>query len=747
MSSRLHGAALAAALSVAAWCAACGGSSSKQALDNGPDGGTGRDASADSTVATFSDAAESLTIQPQNMVLQVTAPGATVQFTAMLGSAPAEGVTWSITSGPAVGVLDPMSGLFTASGAVGGTVNVVAQMGTLQGQTQLTVVLGLQDNQGNLTMAQQQQLLAGADGGADAGGADPAFRWLYPYDQTVFPRGLLPPTLQFAGILPDAVYVHVSFGSLDYKGFFGPSSPGQVTFTPAIWAADTLSAAATDDVQVQITKLSGGQVSGPITETWFIAQGTLKGTVYYESRDAFNGGATMRIRPGAPQADVLLGDCTVCHYVSANGSTIVAYANPASGPAFSASYDLTKNAAVIYQEQSEKFAFGALSADGSLLMSMASPGVPAQVANPASGPNNWVPNVPGFSGGPYPALLYDPKTGAHITAPTWENAVQYALMTTFSPDGKLIAFNHYDTGMGHTLGMMNLDATQSPPLFSGLLDFAMDPQHYLGWPTFTPDDEWVVYATDTNGDYGTWGQCMPSSYCTSPVTSLPSAKGDLGIAHLGSKTTASLDNLNGVMNGQYYLPFGETAEGHMNYLPTILPVAVGGYYWVVFTSRREYGNTINTADPYYTDGAGAAGTPEMPEEPWRKKLWVAALDIDTPEHPSLSAHDISHPAFYLPGQDLLPGNYRGFWALDPCQQAGVSCSSGDECCTGFCRPGTATTDGGLDAGPASDAGPGTGFVCVPPQGCANEYEKCATAADCCQAGSLCINGFCAQPAQ
>ena len=41
-----------------------------------------------------------------------------------------------------------------------------------------------------------------------------------------------------------------------------------------------------------------------------------------------------------------------------------------------------------------------------------------------------------------------------------------------------------------------------------------------------------------------------------------------------------------------YLPYGEAEEGHLNYEPTLLPVAVGGYYWVVFTSRRAFGNTI-----------------------------------------------------------------------------------------------------------------------------------------------------------
>ena len=48
------------------------------------------------------------------------------------------------------------------------------------------------------------------------------------------------------------------------------------------------------------------------------------------------------------------------------------------------------------------------------------------------------------------------------------------------------------------------------------------------------------------------------------------------------------------------------SEAHLNYEPTILPVAVGGYYWVVFTSLREYGNTIT--DPIAMTAAGASLT-------------------------------------------------------------------------------------------------------------------------------------------
>ena len=47
--------------------------------------------------------------------------------------------------------------------------------------------------------------------------------------------------------------------------------------------------------------------------------------------------------------------------------------------------------------------------------------------------------------------------------------------------------------------------------------------------------------------------------------------------------------------------------------------------------------------------------------------------------------DASHPAFYLPAQELLAGNPRGFWVLDPCEPDGSSCMTGDQCCNGYCE--------------------------------------------------------------
>ena len=111
------------------------------------------------------------------------------------------------------------------------------------------------------------------------------------------------------------------------------------------------------------------------------------------------------------------------------------------------------------------------------------------------------------------------------------------------------------------------------------------------------------------------------------------------------------------------------------------PIASGGYAWVVFTSRRMYGN-VATIPPFCSDPRGV----DLIKNITPKKLWVAAVDLN-----QAPGTDASHPAFYLPAQELLAGNARGFWVLDPCQADGTTCTTGDQCCNGYCE---ADGDGG-----------------------------------------------------
>ena len=159
-------------------------------------------------------------------------------------------------------------------------------------------------------------------------------------------------------------------------------------------------------------------------------------------------------------------------------------------------------------------------------------------------------------------------------------------------------------------------------------------------------------------------------------------------------TEYRLENANG---DNYDLPAGDRDRGY-NYEPTFAPANAGGYFWVVFTSRRTYGNRLT----------GAANQV--------KQLWMVAID-QFPE----PGEDPSHPAIWLPGQDPSTLNMRGYWALDPCIQQGQMCMEDEDCCNGE---------------PCEDG------LCGGPSECADNGELCNGDADCCDPDAQCVGGIC-----
>jgi hypothetical protein len=169
-------------------------------------------------------------------------------------------------------------------------------------------------------------------------------------------------------------------------------------------------------------------------------------------------------------------------------------------------------------------------------------------------------------------------------------------------------------------------------------------------------------------------------------------------------------------NGASYLPFPGRDE-HLNFYPTGSPVAAGGYFWVFFTSRRQYGNVM-------VDTTNGNAVPDPVFHAETKKIWATAVTIDAME--GACSGDPSHPALLLPGQELVSGNIRAFAALAPCTQMGGSCQSGVDCCGGYCTNGK----------------------CGPPPKCSAIDDKCTSDTDCCaQTPALrCIGGYCTNPA-
>jgi hypothetical protein len=474
----------------------------------------------------------------------------------------------------------------------------------------------VQGNAGSVTPQQQMQLRQGAAG-------DPGtFAWLYPYDKTVFPRGLVSPSLQFDGGPIDAAYVHVSFPGFDYQGFFGASEPARIQLPQDVWTALTSSARGTDDVKVEVTKLRDGVVTGPITRSWTIASGSMRGTIYYDA-NRNSTSSVMRLRPGESSSQVLVPDGT-CTAVSGDGSTLIAI----FGDGFH-SYDLRAAAMLMAATNDGNPNCGSLSAMGELAM---------------------------FFLAPVGSALRDAKTGANLPANGWTES---ATGGAFAPDGTRIAFSKS--------GSINLmDFSLATKTFSNprLLGVAGDTVANVA---FMPDSRSVLYGAPTGGK--------------------------VSRANVDTGQAAELTNAYG----------GSDRESGSDGWVTALPVAVGGYFWVAFTSSRPYGNTEHNA--------------------LDSTLWISALNLDATDA------DSSHPAFYLDGQDADSVNRFASWALDPCKSDGSTCSSGEQCCGGYCRE--------VDGAPQCLATPPTDASC------ALEYEKCSKADDCCDSHHACINNFCA----
>lgn len=718
-----------------AWAAACGASEDSRFKDGqrnsgdpGSSGGfdTGGSSGTSSSGAT---APSTLKIDPPSVVVTATGgigalTGGTT-FKALLDDSPNPvAAKWTIDDA-GIGTIDG-AGNFKV-GLFAGKTTVRAQVGNLQATAEVIVDVKIEEDLTSLTPAEKTALRTG-------GTADPAFKWLYPYDRTVFPRGLPSPRLQLSGAAPTAFYVRAKSQHVEYEGFYpgGTGGAARVTLAQDLWRVLTQSAKAGDPITVQVSKLAGAAVTGPIAETWHVAQGSLKGTVFYNSYNSSlagtqtgSSGAVMRVKPGSP-VEVLIGTttvngtqagCVVCHSVSAQGTRLVAGVDWSDdNPIDSASFGISATGAATQEYTSPEgrlLPFGALSPDSKYLV--------------GSGVSTSGPNLRGLAGD-FPSKLYDAATGAVISDAYFGGATKrYALTPAFSPGGKLLAFTDKAANDdGRVLGLLSFDASVNPPAFSNYQTLVTSPNKIVAWPTFTADGKAVVFH---EGDHFDTGQHADGD-------TLGPRYADLKWVDVATKTVAALDALNGFRKNaggvlETYLPYGEAEDAHLNYEPTILPVAVGGYYWVVFTSRRSFGNTIYSGpNSLRSVGDRAFDNGNAIGRGYRKKLWIAAIDIN-----GAPGTDISHPAFYLEGQEGEAGNMRGFWALDPCKSDNSSCESGDDCCGGFCRQ--------------VDQGGTLVEMCVlPPSGCSNDSEKCAVDADCCNAptGTKCIGGFCNQPA-
>jgi hypothetical protein len=484
------------------------------------------------------------------------------------------------------------TGLVTAGGQYGGQLKVQADFDFKTAEATIDVFLKVDVVPPEVTEP-EKMLLDGAMG------QDPAAVLAYPYDRTLFPKGLQPPEMMWNGGAPGDKYLIRYSGQFVDAKFYGLAEPpSRYQVAKNTWAQIAESSSGLP-LNVQVHRLPAGQPAATVVanHTWTIASQPLIGSVYYWANSL---GRVLRINPGAdaPEDFLLAGGqngCSTCHAASANGSKLIL-----GGDIDVSTWDLVSNTPVFTNTAIGKpirsWAMAAISPDGTVVI------------------ENAELNLPGPPGG-LPGM-YDAITGAKLMG-TGVDDLQMN-MPTFSSDGTKIAFVDHAT---LALTVMDYDADArfaSNPV--KLVDAGADPNtNGIIFPSLTPDGKWIVYH---RGAY----------------PALLDTRNGLADLYLASVEQPGLEIRLGAANGDDYPFVAGDRDRHFSYEPTFAPKGSGGYFWVVFTSRRTYGNRL-TADKNNV-----------------KQLWVFGIDANPQP-----GQDPSHPAFWLAGQDPATLNMRGFW--------------------------------------------------------------------------------------
>ena len=694
-------------------------------------------------------------------------------MTAFIGAVPAK-AAWSVDHGDLASVSPGVGSetAFVPSGTAGGQVTVTAVVGKQQAHVVITVqIRGARNGADSSIPGQALQIPSsvgkltegggpggvggqglgapitdkGVLGALDDPGSDGSalnLKLVYPYDGTVFPRGVLAPLVAWDWSKGDADAIKIDLstksGSFQWSGSFGrpailADTGGKFVQHPIpqdVWERASNSASGkADPLTVAVTVASAGAAYGPIQQHWVIADARLSGIIYYNSYgtqlaknydgavagDGKFGGATLGIRVGDTAPTLVAGSdggkdkCRVCHSVSADGSRLIsAYIDDGGASA----YALKVNGTVDETTMGVYAEFPGMYPDGSLAL---------------SGKGE---------------ILQLPEAAAPVASTGLSDIATQIGTPMFSPDGKRVVFNPVSGGSlaNPKQKLVVVDFDRQTLEFSSpftAVDYTGQPAETRpGWPAFFPDGKSIVYHHQTKagldgndlGDLRTRKGALARLYWnglsgTEPSTPLDRLNGldENGNSYLAPLSAPVTLTCTGDGKGVGNIQASHESDVDLNYEPTVNPVSGGGYAWVVFTSRRRYAH-VATIPPFCSDPRGV----DLLANITPKKLWVAAIDLD-----AKPGKDASHPAFYLPGQELLAGNSRGFWVLDPCRSDGASCATGDQCCQGFCQP---------------DADTGA-LVCgaKPPQySCSGLQEKCSTSVDCCDKNQSCIGGFCGQ---
>ncbi|MEZ4459213.1 MAG: hypothetical protein R3E66_05720 [bacterium] len=489
---------------------------------------------------------------------------------------------------------------------------------------------------------------------------------VYPLEGAVMPQNVFPADIQWlVGAAEDVFRVRLTKDDIVVNAYLKHTGPGfgnHWLVDEAMWRAVAQTNPDADlTIEVDRWEASTQQVITTPPVRMRFANAALSGSVYYWDIQA---GRIVRINDGSGVREEFMPtppmspngeQCVGCHTVSQDGRYMAGRLG--GGYNAGAIFDLTKDLAgspppteYNVSNQSAYWNFSTWSPDNSRLV--------------VSG-NEWA--LEGMK-------LVDPFTGQVLPVAAGALPGSGSTHPAWSPDGSLLAYVSNAGGFGGSnvtgdisvLEVTGMDAFGAARTLQAgnAVPNAQPAGNAASYPSWTPDSQWIAFAHGTG------------SRSEDQQSALYMIKAD------GTGLTR-LDNASG----------GPSASD--TFQPNFSPFHQGGYHWVTYLTRRDYGNSE----------VGTRGT-------GLQQVWVSAVS-DTP-----GAGDPSEVGYWLPGQNTASRNISAYWAPRACRNDGEGCAVGAECCSGECLPG-----------------PDDALVCSPPppDRCREIGESCNQTADCCGA--------------